>query len=284
MADLPESHLYSFLDNNHQFLIHFFEGQKLISDLATIHQLSGAGFAYFRDSILTVQPLISFLKPGEGFGLFVDNIDPQFSFKIETNSFGLVRCLILPETFNEFPAILNGKCRLSKLFPRKNLPYTSIIPMENITFLELVNNILRDSYQIQSEVHISQDSDQSILVTMLPNFNVNKVNEIERDLKNYFPLIQKTVETIFKNHLVDREVIIEEFKKINCDFLGSKKVIFKCSCSRERILDNLRSLNSMDKKSIFSSQSEVNKFNQTTSVEIKCDYCKTCYLILQGEL
>jgi molecular chaperone Hsp33 len=276
MTDLPESQLYSFLDNEHQFTLHFLEGQKLIHDLAIIHNMKGKGFAYFRDSILTAEPLISFLKPGEGFGLFLDNINPKFSLKIETNSAGLVRCLILPESFDEFPLTLKGECRLSKIFPGKSMPYTSIVPMEDISFKDVVNNILRDSYQVQSEVVISKDSDQSIMYTQLPNFNVDRVEDRDHDLSSYKKLRHQQIDDFFRQGETEEAAIISFFSDLGLDYLGRKRVMFKCSCARERIIQNLQSLAVMDKESLFRDGED--------SIEIKCDYCNTYYQIKKDEI
>ena len=172
---LPESRLYSFIDQKEGFTLHFLEGQKLIKDLAVIHQIIGAGFNYFRDAILTFQPMIAFLKPGEGLGVYIDSDSPYFRLKIEMSDQGQMRTLLLPENFNEFPKKIDGRCRIVKLMPGENAPYTSIINLEDIDFHQVVNKILTESYQVKSEVYLSENSDQSLMLMKLPEINVNKV-------------------------------------------------------------------------------------------------------------
>ena len=65
---LNKSRLISFIDQKNEFTLHFVEGQKLVEDLALIHELKGNGFAYFRDSVLSFIPLITLLKVGENLG------------------------------------------------------------------------------------------------------------------------------------------------------------------------------------------------------------------------
>src|SRR5437762_2587208 len=120
---LPVSRLYSFLDHKNGFNIHFLEGQKLIEDLVLTHPLQGSGFAYFRDSILGILPIIFFLKPGESLGIYIDSEDPYFRLKIETGSTGHTRTLLLPEEFNLFPMKITGKVRVTKIFPNQKAPY-----------------------------------------------------------------------------------------------------------------------------------------------------------------
>ena len=112
----PESKLYSFLDNKNSFTIHFLEGQKIIESMATLHHLQGAGFSYYRDLLLSVLPMVSFVKKGESFGFYLDSEAPYFRFKLETNYTGSFRTLLLPADFNQFPQKLTGLVRFSKLF------------------------------------------------------------------------------------------------------------------------------------------------------------------------
>ena len=57
----PDSYLYTFVDEAREFALYFLEGQRLIQDLALLHPIRRAGFAYFRDVVLSVQPMIALL-------------------------------------------------------------------------------------------------------------------------------------------------------------------------------------------------------------------------------
>ena len=46
---LPESRLYTFMDEERRHALYFLEGQRLIYDLALVHGIQGPGFAWFRD-------------------------------------------------------------------------------------------------------------------------------------------------------------------------------------------------------------------------------------------
>jgi len=125
---LHESNLSSFLDEKNKFILHFFEGQKLIHDLAIINNLQGKGFAFFRDAVLMFQPMITFLKAEEGFGFYIDSKDPYFMLKIETNSLGNMRTLLMPDNFNKFPEKIIGISRLTKISGKKSEnQYTTLI-------------------------------------------------------------------------------------------------------------------------------------------------------------
>ena len=74
---LPESRLYTFIDEPREYALYFLEGQKLIQDLALVHPIQGSGFAYFREMVLSVQPMIALLKGGEQLGFYLDSDQPD---------------------------------------------------------------------------------------------------------------------------------------------------------------------------------------------------------------
>ena len=269
---LKESGLYSFIDEKEGFVLHFLEGQQLIKTLAIIHPLGPIGLSGFRDAVLMFEPIISFLKPNEGFGFYIDSADPQFMLKIETNAQGLIRTLLLPENFDQFPKKIKGVARLTKVFGEtKASQYSSSIELNGIGFHEIANKILKDSYQVSAKCFLSEESDQSILIMKLPG------NKNEKGLEEYWELIQPKIEKIFAMALNEKQEIVTSFEEMGLIFLNSKEVIFKCSCNRERMLSGIRSL--------FNTGSTVESlFEDKDFIELKCDYCKTSYLITKTEI
>ena len=165
---LPDSRLYTFLDEQREFALYFLEGQRLIHDVVLTHAIHGPGFAYFRDAVLSVQPMISLIKRDEQIGFYIDSEDPYFRLKIETGHDGNVRCVLIPEQFREFPAAMHGFVRVLKLFPFDRPPYESVIRADGLALRDIVNRVLRDSYQVRCAVLISQQSDQSAMLHQLP--------------------------------------------------------------------------------------------------------------------
>ena len=154
---LVESNLYSFLDEKNKFILHFLDGQKLIHDLAIINNLKGKGFAFFRDAVLMFQPMIAFLKPSEGYGFYVDSKDPYFMLKIETNSIGNMRTLLMPEEFEDFPEHITGISRLTKISGKKGInQYTTLIELNSVGLGDVANKIIKDSYQVDAKVFLSE--------------------------------------------------------------------------------------------------------------------------------
>lgn len=272
---MQESRMYSFLDSKNGFTLHFLEGQKLIHDLVLTHSVSGAALGYYRDNVLTSQQMLNFLKFGETLGFYIDSDSPYFRFKIEMNANGQMRTLLLPENFKEFPKELNGVFRIAKIFPNKN-PYNSITKMDHTPASELINLALRESYQTNSEVLLSDMGDQSLMITKLPPIDVNvESSDSDISLKEYILQNKSFINQLFNECPDDLEVIVNKFEANDMTYLASKEVNFSCSCSKDRMKLNLLSLSGNDIDEIF---------EKDETIEIKCDYCKANYTFKRDEL
>jgi molecular chaperone Hsp33 len=272
---LSTSRLYSFLDHQNGFNIHFLEGQKLIHDLALTHPLQGSGFAYFRDTLLGIMPIIFFLKPGESLGIYIDSEDPYFRLKIETNSAGHTRTLLLPIEFNQFPMKITGQVRVTKIFSNNKSPYTSVLELNQVDTKDVLNKILKDSYQTNSEVIVGEMSDQSIMVTKLPKLNVNIEHDESMAHQDFIQKHRPFFQHVFNESTDDIEKIVKIFEDKGFSYLGSRQVSFFCPCSRERMLLNLQGMYSNDIDLLFEGQDKI---------EVTCDYCNKKYQFLKSDI
>jgi molecular chaperone Hsp33 len=272
---LANSRLYSFLDHKNGFNIHFLEGQKLIHDLVLLHPMQRQGFAYFRDTFLGLLPIIFFLKPGESLGIYIDSENPYFRLKIETNSSGHTRTLLLPEEFNLFPEKITGNIRISKIFSSNKSPYTSMLELKDVETKDVINQVLTESYQTNSEVLVANQSDQSIMVTKLPPLNTNSVIDETVSRKEYVKRNFEFFNEAFEMATDDIEQIVKKFEDHGLSYLGSRQVSFFCPCSHERMVLNLRGLYSQDIDELFNGQE---------TLEIKCDYCRKIHHISKADV
>lgn len=274
---LAESQLYSFLDRNNDFLVHFFEGQKLIQELVLIHELKDKGFSYLRDLVLSTQPMISLLKPNEGFGVYIDSEEPYFRWKIETNWNGNMRTLLAPEDFNTIPSKINGVCRLVKIPPNNQKPYTSFIKLKQSKFNEVINGILSKSFQNQSIIKVSDISDQSVMLMKLPKTNIDKeTSDSSPSLKEFLLLKSNEIQEIFQKALNKKEEIIDVFTSKGYSLINQRKVQFHCPCSKDRMLFTLRNLYQNDKENFFRPKED--------KIEMRCDYCKKLFNFSKEEI
>ena len=274
-ANLPESRLYTFIDGDRRFALYFLEGQKLIHDLALTHNVRGEGFAWFRDVVLSFQPMIALLKHGEQFGLYIDSEHPFFRLKIEAAYGGATRCALLPEAFSEFPAAMHGLVRCQKLFPGNRAPYLSILKVEGQPLGAIVNRVLDESYQVHSRVQLSEGSDQSAMLHQLPPL---------RDEYEYSAAALAARRTGLSNRLQDLlgkgltgpEQITAGFKDIGFRHLADRPIRFTCSCSRQRVIKSLKSLGEQDRLDLFEPDRD--------TLHTVCEYCKSEYVIQRSDL
>lgn len=274
---LSESRIYSFIDQKEGFTLHFFDGQKIIHDLALAQNVKGEGFHFFRDATLSLQHLINFLKPGEGFGVYIDSEEPYFRLKLEMSDQGQMRALLLPDDMTSFPQRMTGILRTVKLLPGEKNPYTSMINFTNESFNDLANKLFKESYQFESLIQLSEVSDQSIMLLKLPNINVNKVETNYRfSAKEYYLQNRTHFQKIFEKFQASYTEIQDHFENIGLNYLGSKEIQFKCSCSRDRMISGLWAL--------VKSNGIENVFHDgENEIVTKCDYCKKDYTIKRTE-
>lgn len=273
---LNPSRLYSFLDSKNGFAVHILDGQKLIQDLVLLHPMNGSAFAYFRDTVLGFIPMIAFLKPGDGLGIYVDSENPYFRLKIETNHAGHTRTLLLPEDFNKFPMKITGEARVTKQFPGNGAPYSSVIAFDEIEPRELTNQVIRVSYQVSAETVVSEASDQSLLLVKLPPARVDSLYEDKTpSLAQYLKDKRGFFHAIFDDHHNDVKEMVGAFEKGPFAYLSSRQVGLFCPCSQETMEHNLRMLYAQDPDGLFEGEA---------SLETRCDYCKKTYVVKREDL
>lgn len=272
---LAVSRLYSFLDHKSGFNVNFLEGQKVIHDLVLLHPMKGTGFAYFRDTFLGLLPIIFFLKPGETLGLYIDSENPYFRLKIETGNTGHTRTLLLPEEFNLFPMKITGQMRISKMVTGQTSPYTSMLELKGVETRDVINQVLAESYQTNSEVTVSEVSDQSIMITKLPPLNTNSTIDETVSRKEYIKKHSAFFHDVFETATDDLEKIVKMFEDHGLAYLGSRQISLFCPCTKDRMVLNLRGLYSGEVDELF---------GEKDFVEVKCDYCKKYYEITRAEV
>lgn len=276
-AGIPESRLYTFLDRRREFALTFLDGQRLIHDLAVLHAIEGPGFAYFRDAVLSVQPMITLIKRGEQIGFYIDSEDPYFRLKIETGFAGDTRCVLVPENFREFPAAMHGFVRVLRLFPNNRAPYESVLRADGLALREIVNKVLDDSYQVNCAVLVSERSDQSVLLHQLPPLpSEDDYDYSVEAVRSRREAIRADVLDLLARGLVEPGAIRDAFAAIGWDLVAARPVQFRCTCSRERMLGNVRLVYAREGDSLFEVGSSV--------LEIVCEYCKARYLLKRDEV
>lgn len=269
---LNHSKLYTFIDQDKKFAIYFLEGQRLIHDLVLKNPMQQGGFSYFRSAVLSVQLLLSLLKHGEYFCFYIDAEKPYFRIKIELNTQGLMRGMIYADALNPLPSAISGTVRLIKFQPNANMPYQSTIDLNEVGIDEIMNQVLERSYQVNSRILVSIDSDQSIMLHQLPLTS----KEEQSDLDKAFNQTIDPLKAIMSRGLTDPESIRLAFSELGFEYLASQKVEFNCGCSKRQMIENLVKFIKTSDESIFSPGKD--------EIEVTCEYCKTAWRISKKEI
>lgn len=274
--DLPaESRLWTFMDEPREYALYFLEGQRLIHDIALIHPIRGAGFAYFREIILSIQPLIALLKQGEQLGFYIDSDAPWFRLKIESNHEGHSRMTMLPEGFDQFPDAVDGLVRVERRFPTVQQPYQSILRLDEAPLSEMVNRVLRESWQVPCATHVSELADQSVMLHQMPPLRSDDPSRFTAEsLSERLLELQEPLGPLFTRALSEPAEIIEAFRDLGFHPLTSRAVKLGCTCSRERVIRGLLLL--QEPESVFEPGEK--------QIEVTCEYCKTKFEIRRDEI
>jgi molecular chaperone Hsp33 len=276
---LTNSRIFSFMDHNKEFVIHFFEGQKLIHDLILAQKLSPDNFLFLRDSVLSLLHTVNFLKPLEAFGIYLDSSDQSLKVKIEISNSGTMRAVVFPKNFQSSNNSagtnrpkFQGRLRTSKLTPNEKAPYNTILEVPEIPFSDLANVLFKESYQFESRIIISPTSDQSVMLLKLPRSEIKEISDHRNSTSlNDFELSLRPIyEDLFHVGVQDYEIISQKFINHSFEFLGSKEITFQCHCERSRFFDALFN--------ITLSQGVHHLFDEgQTTIETECDYCGKTY-------
>lgn len=273
---MEKSRQYSFINNKNAFTISFINGGPLLNELALIHNIGPHAESFYKKTVLSSLQMVNFLKPGESLGFYIDSETPYYRYKIEIGQAGSFRTLLLPEDFEDFPTQLSGKCRIHKFMPNSE-PYTSILSFNAHPLEELVNEVMDKSYQTLSKVIVSDHSSNALMITKLPPSNVNKKIEdfeelsLERIIEKYKGLIDEAL-CLNEDSI---EPIIQFFEKNDLNYIGSKETKFHCPCSKERMIENLFTLNQYEREGLFEDRQ---------TIETRCDYCNSIYTIDKNEI
>lgn len=276
---MKESRLFSFIDKQSAFTVHFLEGGKLMTDIVTIHNLGPFALEFYRDALLSSLHMVNFMKATENMGFYIDSEEPYFRFKIEMNARGTMRTLLLPEEFENFPGTVTGTARITKSFPNQQ-PYSSVIKLDNDPAKGMINKVLTESYQTKAEVQVGQ-TDCSLMFSKLPPSSLaDKFEEVvDIPLKEFVSenkqLLKELDQKILEDGFKEEKDIIQFFNSKELTYLGSKEVKFSCPCSKQRMVSNMLTLAGKDIDDVF---------KDDKSVEVRCDYCNTVYDIAKTDL
>lgn len=273
---LPESSLYSFIDQTQTWVLTFLEGQKLVQDIVIRQPDLQHHFGVYREAILGFQHLVHFFKENEQLGFYFESEDGSFSFKLESSPKGQSRCTLVNHHEGSVPSAWTGNARFLVAYPElAKEPVQSVIRVENATVPQIFNQVITSAMQISAEIVVSEDCDQSIMITKLPDLGGKTVKSLAGSYEELMTLHLEAFKEIWKKALTEQKAIVSELSSRGFSLLRSRPMAFKCPCSYERMLANVAML---------WARSEPDLFNEDqNSLEIVCDFCSEKYQVTEKE-
>ena len=223
------------------------------------------GLAYFD---LCFLHLLAYFKDKEQMCAYFDAEGMPVNYKIEASPMGIFRSLLMVSG-EEFNPLMTGIVRILKILPKAKTPSQSIIRIEEKSPRDMVQEILGQSYQIESVLLIEALMGQSLLISALPQKDPNQFNAFA--LKN-----EELLTELSKIENSDSAKIIDEYEKKGFKHLTTLDLSRSCPCSKDYIIQNISKLSPENINDLFEE-------NETT-LEANCDYCQKVYVVSKQDL
>ncbi len=179
----------------------------------------------------------------------------QFTNKLETGE-------LTPEL--ELSSLLSGGTLVITIEQNKGQRYQGIVELKGNSISEILENHLLQSEQLRTKIVLSCNSSTStgLLLQELPQQMKNHHNWDELSL---------LANTLTSQELIDLEpenIVQRLFNEYNVRVFDAQEVVFKCSCSHEKVSNMLLSLDYQEAKEII---------HQSEFIEVNCEFCNKVY-------
>ncbi len=278
-----------FLSHDGKFRFVVCKTEKTVNKIREIHKMSYP-VANAVSRFVTAATLVSSnLKSGDVQGFYLDVNGSIGGIRCEVNSFGHIKgYAIYPqsgvdETDKNYVMDLNqllgtGTLTVTKVLARGKTPFVSNIPYPGGSLALLFADYLNRSEQIKSAVMVSNfikpdgfiELSGGILVQAMPDATEKDVEEMEKYIEKLPPLSE-----ILKQTDNTKEVALLSFPHYKPFMVGERHLVFKCTCSREKVLKVLKALSEEDRKPLVL---------ENGTYKVVCEYCKKEYVVAEEEV
>lgn len=162
------------------------------------------------------------------------------------------------------------------LDPPKNTPgrqaYQGIVPLEGETIAQALEQYMLRSEQLETRIWLAADSNSStgLLLQRLPLQGGNQQAEVSSAQESW-QRAQHLAETLSAKEMLDvtQDTLLHRlFWEETLLAFDAREIVWKCSCTRERVADMLRMLGRAEVEDILQSQGKI---------EVACEFCGQPY-------
>jgi molecular chaperone Hsp33 len=170
-------------------------------------------------------------------------------------------------THGDLPNLV-GQGRLAiTLEPEEGLErYQSIVELTGHTLADALEHYLDSSEQLETRLWLSVDAQRAggLLIQKLPQGGI----ETDVDAWNRIEKLSATIQPAELLGLSAREIIHRLYHEEDVRVFETEPVCFRCTCSRDRVANMLRTLGSAEVRSIIHDEG---------SVRVACEFCNHKY-------
>ncbi len=278
-----------FLSKNGKFRFLFCDTLNVVNRVREIHNMSYP-VANAVSRFITGTVLISGnLKSGDVLGCYLDVNGPIGGIRCEANSYGHIKSYAInpdagvDEFDKNYVMDLNqllgtGILNVTRILKRGKTPFTSNIEYNGGSLALLFADYLKRSEQINSAIFISNflkpegfiEKCGGFLVQPMPDATEKDIEKMEKEIEKLPPFseVLKTVDNL-------KQAAMLLFPDYNLELIGERHIVFKCTCSRDKVLKVLKALSDEERQSL--------KLDNNT-FKVVCQYCKKEYIIKAEEV
>jgi molecular chaperone Hsp33 len=149
--------------------------------------------------------------------------------------------------------------------------YQSIVEVTGETLADAISDYLIRSEQLDTNLWLAANSKNAagLLIQKLPkDSNKHEIGSTDQDAWNRIQHLSSTISDDELLNISDAEIIHRLYHEEDVRIFEKEPVSFRCTCSRERVSNMLRSLGSKEVISILEEQ---------RIIEVACEFCNQKY-------
>lgn len=260
---------------------------RLVNEVSRQQETSPTAIAALGRALTGGALMGALLKTGQRVALKFEGNGPLRKILVEADSDGTVRGTVgdrkadLPPRNGKFD-VAGALGRAGFLTVTKDLrlkePYRGTVQLYTSEIAEDLAFYLTESEQIPSAVglgvYVEPNGEVSaaggFLVQSLPPSDDEVINRLSEQIQAMPPITE-----LLRSGSTPEKLLDHIFSGIPLDFLGKRSLSFKCSCSRERVINALVSLGR---------EELISMIEQEEAIEVTCEFCREVYMFSREDV
>lgn len=250
-----------------------------LHDVFAVHQYA-AGVSQLLGEFLAAAVLLSSTLKYEGKLILQARSDGQIPLiMVECSNLQQVRAIVRgaeQATSSDFGTLLsNGQLAIT-IDPEKGQRYQSIVPLESDSLAHSLNAYFKQSEQLATQFWLNCDGEKAagMLLQQLPQHATSELPHREEQWRHACSLAA-TIKTEELLNLSAEQLLHRLYHEDPVRIFDPSEVVFRCTCSRERTLEALATINHTELEDIFLEQGKIT---------MDCEFCNQQYQFSEEDI